>query len=299
MRTMSRVGPILAIAALALLLASCNGIIFGTELGNSLGFSASRIIDHEAATVAGITVCRALGARKTLNIAYWHTAYGSHLTSGISGMDAFYGGSGLFLIGGADGLAVDEMWNDLTFLDYLDDITAGYLDQNADTNVVMWAWGNQISAVEDSFVYEYLRTMSVLETRFPGVVFVYMTGCADGGGEKGGAHRRNRIIREYCEANHKWLYDFYDIQCYGPDGIYYGSKSVTAHCNYDADGDGFVGETGDDPALPVSPDRNWALDWQGSHSDWWNCEAVHSQPVDANRKAAAAWQLWCAIADSM
>jgi hypothetical protein len=294
---MSRVGPILAIAALAALLASCNGIVIGTELGKSLGFSASRIIDHEAATVAGITVGRALSARKTLKIAYWHTAYGSHLTSGISGMDAFYGGSGVFLLG-ADGLAVDEMWNDMTFLDYIEEITAAYLDANADTNVVMWAWGNQISAVDDTFVYRYLRIMSDLEARFPDVVFVYMTGCADGMGEKGGAHKRNRIIRDYCAENRKWLYDYYDIQCYGPDGGYYGNRSVTAHCNYDANGDGRAEETGDDPALPVSPDRNWALDWQGSRADWWNCEAAHSQPVDANRKAAAAWQLWCAIADS-
>jgi hypothetical protein len=301
MHARSGLCSIAAVAAIASLAISCSFVTIGTGLSKSFAVSTSRIVDHQTASVQGLTASRVLRARKKLRIAYWRTAFGGHLTSGISGMDAFFGGKGIFVLGGPDGLSVDEMTNDLTFLDYVEDTTARYLAEHAGTNVVMWSWGNQLSAVEDSFVYRYLQRMSELETMFPTVAFVYMTGCADGAGEEGDASRRNRIIREYCEANRKWLYDFYDIQCYDPDGAYYGDRLMTSGCNYDADGDGIVGQTGDDPPLPIFPDRNWAIDWQGTHTqgaDWWDCGAAHSQPVDANRKAAAAWQLWCAIADS-
>jgi len=33
--------------------------------------------------------------------------------------------------------------------------------------------------------------------------------------------------------------------------------------------------------------------------EWWDCGSAHSQPLNANQKAKAAWQLWCALAESM
>jgi hypothetical protein len=82
------------------------------------------------------------------------------------------------------------------------------------------------------------------------------------------------------------LYDFYDIELYDPDDAYYGDKLVNDNCDYDSDGDG-------------SRDRNWALDWQGSHTqdvDWYGCYCAHSQPLNCNRKAYAAWWLWARLA---
>ncbi|NLT49617.1 MAG: hypothetical protein GXX85_01715, partial [Ignavibacteria bacterium] len=60
-------------------------------------------------------------------------------------------------------------------------------------------------------------------------------------------------------------------------------------CNYDSDGNG-------------SRDKNWATIWQNSHTqnvDWYNCGAAHSQPINANMKAYAAWNLFCSIAEKM
>jgi hypothetical protein len=57
-------------------------------------------------------------------------------------------------------------------------------------------------------------------------------------------------------------------------------------CDYDSDGNG-------------SRDKNWATDWQNSHTenvDWYSCGSVHSQPLNANRKAYAAWWLWARLA---
>lgn len=92
---------------------------------------------------------------------------------------------------------------------------------------------------------------------------------------------RNQQIRNYCNNNDKVLYDFYDIECYDPDGDYFGDKWVDDACNYDSDGDGTI-------------DGNWATEWQNTHvegTDWYDCTSAHSQPLNANRKAYAAWWL--------
>jgi len=57
-------------------------------------------------------------------------------------------------------------------------------------------------------------------------------------------------------------------------------------CEYDSDGDG-------------SRDANWAEDWRDTHEenvDWYQCGSAHSDPLNANLKAYAAWRLWVAIA---
>jgi hypothetical protein len=124
----------------------------------------------------------------------------------------------------------------------------------------------------------YLAPMSQLESEYPGVTFVYMTGHADGSGESGNLHLRNQQIRNYCITNSKVLYDFYDIECYDPDGNYFGDKFVTDGCYYDG--------------------GNWAIEWQNSHTegvDWYDCGSAHSEPLNANRKAYAAWWLWARL----
>jgi hypothetical protein len=112
-----------------------------------------------------------------------------------------------------------------------------------------------------------------------------MTGHTDGSGETGNLHLRNRQIRDYCIQNNKVLYDFYDIELYDPDGNYYGDKRVDDACDYDSDGNG-------------SRDTNWAVEWQNTYSqglDWYSCSSAHSQPLNANRKAYAAWWLWARL----
>ena len=102
----------------------------------------------------------------------------------------------------------------------------------------------------------------------------------------GNLHLRNEQIREFCRSNNKVLYDFADIECYNPDGIYFGDKIPNDNCDYDSDGNG-------------SRDGNWAIEWQNSHSidiDWYQCSSAHSQSLNANQKAYAAWWLWAILA---
>ena len=156
-----------------------------------------------------------------------------------------------------------------------------YLDDpaNADVNVVMWSWCSEVSSATAANITTYLTLMSGLERDYPDVSFVYMTGHTDGSGLTGTLHVRNQQIRDYCAANDKILYDFEDIESYDPDGTYFGDRNVTDSCAYNG--------------------GNWATEWQNSHTkgvDWYDCESAHSQPLNANLKAYAAWWLWARLA---
>jgi len=292
----------------------CCAVGVGTGLGDGGEAPAGRIVDHEFANVNGITAARIANAKEKLVVAYWHTSHGSQLLTGISGMDEFYGDMGWYTLNGTDGLKYTDCPpadDDDTTIDAVDlgnpnrtafeDTTRRYLDANRDVNVVMWSWCGQAASALETDIDDYLARMSHLETDYPNVTFVYMTGHASGSGLLGNLHLRDQQIRDYCEANGKWLYDFYDIECYDPDGVYYGDKHVTDGCNYDYNGSGTTTQTQTgDPAEPTDGDRNWATDWQSAHSGgWWSCSAAHTKPLNANQKAKAVWQLWCAIADGM
>jgi len=266
------------------------------------GTAFAYVIDHECTDITQIPESAINTAKTNLHIAYGHTSHGSQLTTGMTGLVGFANGGGLGLSlpdnifaynNGGTGSALDlhdrAMGGDCGYYPQWVNNTRTYLNNaaNSDVNVIIWSWCGQVNGrTEQTMISTYLAPMTQLEVDYPDVTFVYMTGHANGGGESGNVHIRNQQIRQYCIANNKVLYDFYDIECYDPDGNYYGNKLVTDTCAYDSDGNG-------------SRDKNWATDWQISHTqnvDWYQCSSAHSQPLNANRKAYAAWWLWARIA---
>lgn len=268
------------------------------------------IIDHSSTDITAIPQAWIEEAKSELHIAYGHTSHGSQLTTGMTGLVGFANGGGLGLDLPQDIFAYNSggTGGALDLREPFGDIDAGYWPQwvnetraylgpadpvsgrgtnNPQINVVIWAWCRQLSWWEDQWVLDwYLLPMTQLEADYPGVTFVYMTGFANGTGEEGVVHQRNQRIRDYCLENDKVLYDFYDIDLYDPDGSYYGDKAVTNNCDYDSDGDGTL-------------DRNWAIDWQNVHTegvDWYVCDCMHSQALNCNQKAYAAWWLWARLA---
>jgi len=250
----------------------------------------SMIIDHRCTDLADVPLEWISKARTDLHIAYGHTSHGSQITTGMTGLVGFanapHGGSTYaWNEGGTDG-ALDL--DDSPFSGASDlgnpnrtawaDATRAYLNSNPDVNVIMWSWCGQADGSEAD-INTYLALMSGLEEDYPEVKFVYMTGHTNGSGLAGNLHLRNQQIRDYCAANHKILYDFEDIESYDPDGNYFGDKYVTDSCDYDG--------------------GNWAVEWQDSHEegvDWYDCSSAHSQPLNANLKAYAAWWLWARLA---
>ena len=261
------------------------------------------IIDHNNMKLADNAYDWLVKAKEDLHIAYGHTSHGSQITSGMTGLVNFMneGGLGLefpdnffaFNNGGSDG-ALDlrdtpfDGANDLGNPDRIAWATAtrNYLNENEDINVIIWSWCGQVSSATEEDINTYLGLMEGLEEDYPDVKFVYMTGHVDGSGLEGNLHLRNEQIREYCRENEKILYDFALIESYDPDGNYYGDKYVTDGCDYDSDENG-------------SQDSNWAIEWQESHTegvDWYQCGSAHSEPLNANQKAYAAWWLWARLA---
>jgi len=249
------------------------------------------VVDHNATSLSAIPAEWLIKARSDLHIAYGHTSHGSQLTDGMRGLTSFLGDEYAWNNGGTGG-ALDlhdyAMPGDLgnpSFTQWERE-TRSYLDANSDVNVIIWSWCGQVSSATEADINTYLNLMTGLEEDYPGVTFVYMTGHLDGTGLTGNLHRRNEQIRDYCRSHKKFLYDFADIESYDPEGRFYHDKWANDGCYYDNDNNG-------------SLESNWALRWQDSHTegvDWYNCGAAHTQPLNANMKAFAAWHLWARIA---
>lgn len=273
----------------------------GARPTNELVRSAQtwNIIDHTCTDITQIPESAILEAKSELHIGYGHTSHGSQLVTGMDGLVDFMNGLGytndLYAYNnGGTGGALDL--RDTPFSGASDlgnpdrtswaDATQDYLDAHSDLNVVIWSWCGQVSSATQADIETYLDLMDGLETDNPEVQFVYMTGHLDGTGLDENLHLRNEQIRNYCLAHEKILYDFADIESYDPDGTYFGDKMPNDNCDYDTDNDG-------------SQDGNWALEWQDAHTenvDWYSCSAAHSQALNGNRKAYAAWWLWAMLA---
>lgn len=233
-------------------------------------------------------------SKNTLHIAYEHTSHGSQIPGGMAPLATYKEG-----LGGTVGLYSynstflhdDAMASyaasaaDLGYADWAE-ATRNYLEDpaNVDCNVIMWSWCGQVDDyLGQTMIDHYLGPMSQLETDFPDVMFVYMTGHVEGLGIGGSVWLSNEQIRNHCKDNNKILFDFADIESYDPDGNYYGDKNVTDSCSW-------YNET---------HNGNWALDWQATHTegvDWYDCVCAHSYALNGNLKAYAIWWLWAKLA---
>ncbi|MBB6479268.1 hypothetical protein [Spirochaeta isovalerica] len=295
---------------------SCSGNSLLNELKNPGDDSDTLtnlpiIADHSYAnkeTLQQIPLSALEKTKANLHIAYGHTSHGSQITSGMTGLVSFANNGALgnqyvndffaweessntgtlHLLEG-DGYGDGPLDHDAGYYPSWYNETVEFLENpsNSQYNVIIWSWCGQVSSkTEQTMIDQYLDPMNQLEQTYPDVTFVYMTGHLDGSGLTGNLHLRNEQIRDYCRKNKKVLFDFADIECYDPHGTYFGNKIPNDNCDYDSNNDG-------------SRDKNWATEWQNSHTedvDWYKCSSAHSQALNANMKAYAAWWLWARLA---
>ena len=261
------------------------------------------IINHKNIDITALTSNQINRAKAVLHIAYGHTSHGSQLIDGMTGLVGFAnaGGKGLALATNIFAWEHRGAPNKLDLHDYGVGADCGYYPQwynnavnylegttHSNANVLIWSWCGQMSGkwAAGTLTNEYLAPMAELERRYPHVIFVYMTGHVDhwdDANQKGGCE----AIRKYCLENNKVLFDFADIESHDPDGNFY--EFPNDNCDYY-------------PGVHGSKLGNWATSWQNSHvvgKDWYNCNSAHSEPLNANLKAYAAWALWCALAADM
>lgn len=269
----------------------------------AVSFAAGLIIDHTCTDIRQVPETWINQAKTNLHIAYGHTSHGSQLISGMGNngiaLDQFMTGNGAspnlytWNNGGAGGaLDLHNYFvsgdlgnpNRVTWAQR----TRDYLDNpaNSNVNVVIWSWcGQAATSIENIDIY--LNLMEGLIAQYPDVNFVFMTGHLNGTGLDSQLNLANEHIRNHSRTNGRILYDFADIESYNPDGaINYMALKATDNCDYDSDGNG-------------TRDKNWALDWQNSHTenvDWWASGAAHSQHLNGNLKGYAAWWLWAKLA---
>jgi hypothetical protein len=271
--------------------------------------NGSMLIDHTCTDITAIPVQYIEAAKQQLIIAYGHTSHGSQLTDGMSALVAFAnnGGKGMthpnnifawndegtggalhlndYAMGGDVGYYPDWYNNTMSYLGKVNPAT-GKGENNQDVNVIMWSWCGQAAGYSESqMVTDYLTPMSQLENEYFNVKFIYMTCHLDGTGANGNLNKRNEQIRNFCKANNKILYDFADIESYDPDGnVNYMELYGNDNCDY---------------TPTTGGSKNWATAWQESHTenvDWYECSAAHSQSLNGNRKAFAAWWMFARMA---
>ncbi|ABK17000.1 Calx-beta domain-containing protein [Syntrophobacter fumaroxidans] len=261
--------------------------------------ASSVIINHNHTNLAVVPTYWITQAKKNLRLGYGHTSHGSQLVSGI---EAFRGepGSAYYYSYTGSGLHRGVFFNDYWAGEDLGhngdlawrDATVDMLDLPAnDRNVVMWSWCGGVSDNTPGGINTYLNALAALESAYPGVRFIYMTGHLDGSGAAGNLHKRNQQIRNFCTLNKKVLFDFADIESFNPTSdTNFMVLFANDNCDYDSNGDEI-------------PDRNWAQAWIAHHPDSElariaaDCgDCAHSQTLNCVLKGRAFWWMMARLA---
>ena len=214
---------------LILLTATCSGSdATGPGGGGSGGSGFAGQIDHSCADLNEIPGSWIDSVQANIRMHYAHTSHGGQLTTGLdliesddSAYDVETGYSWLPIVTGAlcifDGQEGDTYIGPELFWETSDgmNMTRDVLTNNQSINVCMWCWCGQMDYYNESQVQGYIDSMSVLESEFSGVTFVYMTGNAQSTGSEGyNRYLRNQQVREFCENNSKILFDFADLDAW-------------------------------------------------------------------------------------
>lgn len=233
--------------------------------GPDPGTSSPFIIDHNCTDISKIPAQWIQQVKNQFRIHYAHTSHGEQIVVGLerisngaagvssprSGNYRFYHEyceipqeqNGLRMMDGQPTdycetyITPDLYWES----DYGMDTTRSVLT-NFDVNVSLWAWCTQLDYYSEHEVQNYLDRIAQLETEFPDVIFIYMTGNAQS--REQNRVDRNKQIREYCSSHEKFLFDFADLDCwydgeqYTVDGIpmehphYHGDEA--GHTTYES-----------------------------------------------------------------
>lgn len=297
-------------------------VVAGFQLLCNSAYSQKYIADYSVATEAvlrGIPQNYIDKAREELVVAYQHTSHGTHVSRGMYGLPDFKTGDEiLYAISensweagklyfrdnqlegyppGAEDLSEDGM----PFVE----TTGNFLDaaENADVNVVMWAWCD-ISNYDietfylpgmESLMEEYGEGGSKIGTgdgqREVPVYFIFMTGHANANANVGDGRPKNQaqLIINYCTTNEHFCLDYYSIDTHDMDVNYWEDSGDNG--NSDSYGGNFYQDFQDAHEVGNGYYQNLASPGgevsYGAHT---------TQHITSNRKAYAMWWILARIA---
>jgi hypothetical protein len=146
--------------------------------------------------------------------------------------------------------------------------TNACLAYNPTINVSGFLWCWQLEGNGASYVQSYLNQMESFEAQHPNVTFVYTTGNAQAYGANGlQRHQNNEMIRNYCIANNKVLFDFADI-----DSWYNGEQQTTTYngTTYQVQHNAFDGQECGHVNLLGAEYKARAIWWMMARIGGWN-----------------------------
>ncbi len=241
------------------------------------------ITDHDCTWLLQIPASWIDSVQANRRMHYAHTSHGMQLSIGLEIIEdddpaysyVYRNGvlpteAGAFCIfNGQEGdtyVEPDEYWRTRDGMDKTRDV----LDHNPTINTSMWAWCQQLDGYTEAQVQQYLDSIGVLESQYPDVVFIYMTGNAQAGGAGGyNRYQRNDQIRAFCVTNNKVLYDFADLDCWW----YNTGTEQWEHSTY----------TYGEVEVPIE------------HSEFHGSNAGHTNDASCVQKANALWWMMAVI----
>ncbi len=245
-------------------------IIYSMNMLAQSGF----VIDHRHTDISKIPDKYINAAKKNLKIHYFRRSHGSHIDVGgmaaLKRYSAEYAKKYGYNASGANGeLYLSAKWYSLDFEhDKWLKITRDFLDnpENSRINVLMWAWSSYLYKAD---VEQYLKDMEGLIADYgPGgnkikagerktpVIFIFQTACNQASPDRNKElFLKNQKIRVHCKKFNRILFDFNDIECYNPDGEYFGDGDTNGK---------YTGKhlLGDDLSYRINGGRaNWGIQW--------------------------------------
>lgn len=212
-----------------------------TACTQDIPLPASMIIDHTCTDLSQVPDEWIDSVQANLRLHYAHTSHGGQLTTGLNRLEAEdpeysvnIGTRNLPDESGAlcifDGQETESYitpelyWETETGMNN----TRNVLTNNPTINVSTWSWCCQLTGYSEAQTQAYLDSVTVLETEFPNVTFIYMTCNAQATGGSGyNRYLRNEQIRTYCTDNEKVLFDFADLDAWWQNG------STWEHATYE------------------------------------------------------------------
>jgi len=261
-------------------------------------FAQGIVIDHTCTDITEIPQVWISAVENSIQSHYAHTSHGAQLVYGIEfieqdnpAFDCEIGYQSLPSVANAycvfDGQETDTYITPELYWESSEglNMTRAVLDNNPELDTSMWGWCTQVDYYNSAQVQVYLDAMTMLETEYPDVTFIYFTGNAQGTGSEGyNRYLRNNQIRDYCAVNNKILFDFADMDSwwYNPSTLqweqhtynYSGTDVPAEHPAYY--GDEYAHTTAE--SCTVKGSAWW---WMMAVLAGWNATGIAEEQADA------------------